>query len=177
LVETVRTFVVDVLGPFNTVLGLVAMVPIFWTWWEVAFGRRRRHQRWFKEARTEPGSRPGILIVDLLPDKDIRSNVEHFVQAEPSLRDVPADRNFYLGRATWLTPDDLPALAREIREKSAEAGHAGVDVLHLFYAGPVVPMALIGAELANSCRVQLYQHQQGTFSNWGPLRLLSSAPP
>jgi hypothetical protein len=35
------------------------------------------------------------------------------------------------------------------------------------YVDPVG--VLVGAELANSCRVMLYQHSPGTYVNFGPM--------
>lgn len=45
------------------------------------------------------------------------------------------------------------------------------DSLAGFHGGPVFAAAVVGAEFANaSCRVLLYQNEQGQYVNFGPLR-------
>lgn len=76
-----------------------------------------------------------------------------------------------IGRDLNLTPDDLPELRRELRDAAARIYANGTDTLHYFHAGPTFVAALIGAEFANGCRVMLYGHDQGTYVNFGPLRM------
>jgi hypothetical protein len=47
----------------------------------------------------------------------------------------------------------------------------GVDAIHYFHAGPAAVAAIVGAELANACRVIVYQHDTSGYRNFGPLRL------
>ena len=37
--DALRAFIADWLDPLGIVLGLIALVPIFWTWWDVEIGR------------------------------------------------------------------------------------------------------------------------------------------
>lgn len=69
-------------------------------------------------------------------------------------------------------PEDMPDLVNDIRERIGEIMKSGVDIIYLFYAGPVTPMAIVGAELANCCRVILIHHFQGVYTNFGPLKHL-----
>lgn len=39
--DALRAFIAVWLDPIGVVLGLLALVPIVWTWWDVVFGRRR----------------------------------------------------------------------------------------------------------------------------------------
>ena len=165
-----RTFIGDWLDPLATVLGLLALVPIVWTWWDVAFGRRRRERRWFAEIRRSPGERPAILIVDLLPGRDVHAAVENFRRSAPELAKIPDERIAIIERQQPLIPADLPNLHRELRAAAAHLLKAGADCIHYFHAGPAIAAALVGAEFANGARVLLYQHEGGSYRNFGPLR-------
>lgn len=168
--EAARAFITAWLDPLATVLGLLALVPIVWTWWDLVFGRRRRERRWFAEISRRPGERPAILIVDLLPGKDVHAAVENFRRRDPVLAAVPDDRIVSLVREQPLTPADLPDLHRELRAAAAHLLKAGADCIHYFHAGPAVAAALVGAEFANGARVLLYHHEGGGYRCFGPLR-------
>jgi hypothetical protein len=60
-----------VLQWIDPILGVLAFFPIYLTFHEIVYGRRRRHKRWFNAIRREPGSRPSVLIIDILPGKAI----------------------------------------------------------------------------------------------------------
>ena len=113
--DALRAFIAYWLDPIGIMLGLVALVPIFWTWWDVVFGRRRRERRWFAEISRRPGERPAILIVDLLPGKDVHAAVENFRRRDAALAAIPDERICSIVREQPLTPADLPALHRELR--------------------------------------------------------------
>lgn len=147
-------------------------IPVLWTWYEVTLGRRRQRRRLYRELRGNPGQRPGLLVLDLLCGKDVGPAVEHFRQRDASLKAIPPARHFLLSRTRALTPDDVPALHAELRELAARVVGQGVDVLHYFHAGPSVAAALVGAELANGCRVILYQWDHGTYVRFGPMKML-----
>ena len=169
--DAVRAFIAAWLDPVGIVLGLVALVPIFWTWWDIVFGRRRRERRWFTEIARAPGERPAILIVDLLPGKDVRVAVENFRRQDPVLAAIPDGRIVAIEHDTALTPTAVPDLHRELRAAAAQLLKAGADCIHYFHAGPAFAAALVGAEFANGARVLLYQHEAGSYRNFGPLRL------
>lgn len=143
---------------------------MFWTWWEVVFGARRRRRVWFRQARRHTGERAAILVVDFLPGKDITAAVERARNNTPELKDIPDSRVFRKGTDKSLTPDNMPEIHDLIRSAAGEVLSAGADVVHLFYAGPAIGAAVLGAELANGARVLLYQHNQGQYENFGPLR-------
>lgn len=168
--DALRAFVGDWLDPLGIVLGLVALVPIFWTWWDVVFGRRRRERRWFAEISRRPGERPALLIVDLLPGKDVHAAVENFRRREPALAEIPDERICAIVHGHVLTPADLAQLHRELREAAARLLKTGADCIHYFHAGPAIAAALVGAEFANGARVLLYQHDSGSYRCFGPLR-------
>lgn len=168
--DALRAFIADWLDPIGVVLGLLALVPIVWTWWDVVFGRRRRERRWFNAIRRQPGERPAILIVDLLAGKDVRASVENFRRQQPALAAIPDERILVVRRDRAITAQDMPDLHRELRHVAAQLLKAGADCIHYFHAGPAVVAALVGAEFANGARVLLYQYGDGCYTNFGPIR-------
>lgn len=165
-------FIRDVLDPLNTIIGLVIAIPVFWTWWQVVFGERRHRRHWLAEVTRQPGERPGILVIDLLPGKDIAASVRHCIAADAALREVPQDRFFSVKRDDVLKPQDIARYAEQVREQDGRLLAAGCDVIHLFYAGPAIGAAIAGAELSNGPRVLLYHHDQGRYARFGPLEPL-----
>ena len=146
-------------------------IPILATWYQVTLGKKRRHRIWAEQIRQKRrGSRPAILIVDLLDGKSLMSTVERFRAGDQGLKVIPSVCIFLISRDHRIGADDMGALSQEMREKAAEILHNGTDVLHVFFGGPCIAATLIGAEFANSCRVILYHQQQGDYVNWGPLR-------
>ncbi|CAN2041131.1 SMODS-associated and fused to various effectors domain-containing protein [Candidatus Magnetomoraceae bacterium gMMP-15] len=166
----INDFITNVLSPINIVIGLLIAVPIFWTWWEVIFGRRRREKKWMKEICSNPGNRPVLLVVNLKPDIDILPQVQNSRLQDPDLKTITDDRIFHIRRDNWLKPEDMPKFVEDFREKLGEIVKSGADAVYFVYAGPVTPASIIGAELANCCRVILLQHQQGKYIKWGPLK-------
>jgi hypothetical protein len=165
-------FVMTYVDPVGVVVGLLIAVPVFWTWYEVAVGQRRQRRRLYRALRRDPGGRPGMFVLDLLPGKDVRPAVERFRQTDAVLRSIPPERLFCLTRDRALTPEDLPRLHEDLRKLAARIVAEGVDVLHFFHAGPAVAAALVGCEFANGCRVMLYQHDHGDYVNFGTLKTL-----
>jgi hypothetical protein len=66
----------------------------------------------------------------------------------------------------------MPEFLRELRRRASQIALVGCDTIHCFYAGPVAAAARVGAEFANAARVHVYQYQDGTYRDFGPLRLL-----
>ncbi|MCX7897146.1 MAG: hypothetical protein N2441_04665 [Rhodocyclaceae bacterium] len=165
-------FIRETLDPIATVISIVTALPIFWTWWSLTLGRQRRYRLWFESARKSSGKLPAVLIFDYLAGKNIRVQVERFLASHETLKEIPPERVFYIGREKTLQPEDMPAVAQEIRAMVAEVWRTGTDELHLFLAGPLAIAALVGAELANSnCRIHFYQNHMGsTYVDFGPLR-------
>ncbi len=169
--DALKSVTDTILNPISVWLSLIVSVPIFWTWWDLVIGRRYRHRRWRREVSCHAGVRPAILIVDLLPKKDVRAAVEHFRAGSEELKGIPEEHVFVVSRSNWLEPDDAPGLVQDIQAAAAEILRCGADVLHYFHAGPVFAAAVVGAEFANAgCRVLLYQNEQGHYVNFGPLR-------
>lgn len=155
----------------GVVVGIIVAIPIFWTWYEV-FGSRKRRAEVLRRIRQEPGSRPSVLIVDLLPNRDVRPQVENFCRQQDGLKEIPVERYFIVSRADFIKPDQVPALQNDLRAVAARIMSTGTDVLHCFIAGPVSSGAWVGSEFSNAgFRVLLYQNESGNYVNFGPLRL------
>jgi len=171
--QTFTDFVMTWLDPVSVVIGLVVTLPVFWTWYEVVLGERRRRWRWFRQLRNNPGQRPALLIVDLLPDKNVHAAVELYRRRHPELANIPGDRVVIVRRDKRLTPDDMPPLHKELRKAAAKIVAAGADTVHYFHAGPAIAAALVGAELANTVKVCLYHHEPNNngYRNYGPLKI------
>lgn len=170
--QSFAQFTADYIDPIGIWLGLVVAVPIFATWYQVTVGRRRRYRRWAREIRQVAGNRPAILVVDLLEGRSVLSSVERFRAGVEALSAIPAERLFVISRERRIGTDDMPGLSQELRVKAGEILQNGTDVLHVFFGGPCIAAALVGAEFANACRVILYHQDQGAYLNWGPLRHL-----
>lgn len=139
MLEIINSFTNDYLNPISTWIGIATSIPIVWTWYDVVWGQqsglpRSRHRRWLKEVRQRCDALPYILIVDLLPGKNVRTAVEHFLSHNPALHEIPPERVFILQHDTWLQPEDAPLLIKKMRDVAAEVLHSGADVVHYFHA-------------------------------------------
>jgi len=155
-------------------VSIVIAFPVFMTWWDVWIGKRRRQLEWHRRASREAGGQPGLLVLDLKPQHDTSGVVERFCQRNtemPELAEVPQARQAVITRNEMLRPEDMPALQNEIRDRLADLHRAGADVIHYFHAGPTAAAAMVGAELANTGRIVVYQYGQDGYENFGPLRL------
>jgi hypothetical protein len=154
------------------ILGLLLAVPVFWTWWQVVFGENRRRRKWLAEIVRTPGARPGVLVVDLLPGRDIGASVKKHLAADAALANIGPERFLAVTREAALRPEQVQDLARDVRAAARRLQDTGVDVLHLFHAGPDVSALMLGAELSNGPRVLLYHYEQGEYRCFGPLEPL-----
>lgn len=172
MMQALLDFIRDVLDPIGVVVGLILAIPVFWTWWQVVFGERRWQRRRLTEISSQPGSRPGVLILDLLPGRNIDASVSRHLADDATLAAVPQDRIVKLWRDDPMQPNETIDYARKVRAASRQLLNAGCDVIHLFYAGPYVGALIAGAELSNGPRVILYHYEQGSYVNFGPLEPL-----
>ncbi len=162
-------FTVYWIDPIGIWLGVVATVPIVWSWVLLLRAWRQR-KAVFAQIRREPGERPGVLIVDLLPQQDIRANVEKFRRQQAHLAAIPPERIVTLRRDRPITADEMVDFHRELRKAIGRLSGLGVDRVHLFLGVPVPVAAVVGAHLANTFQVVLYHWQGGIYENWGPLK-------
>jgi len=93
------------------------------------------HERWFQRMRNVTGRAPAILIVDLLPGRNIAVGAESFAKDNKLLSYIPDDRYFYL---RWkedeaITPESMTLLALRLRQLHDQLIEAKVDVLYLLW--------------------------------------------
>ena len=155
------------LDPIGIVIGILTAIPIVWTWWEIAFGRKRRYRRWFHEAR-EGKSPDGVLIVDLLSNQNMKPEVLRYLNQQGM--DVPDENIFEINEHGEVTPENLPDKIEKLRQALSEISHLAPGQLHIFYGGPSAFAMIVGAELANKGNVHVYQRTHGEYSDWGPIR-------
>jgi hypothetical protein len=159
------------LGPISAVIGILTFIQVVPLWLDLVWGRRSRHKKWMQEAIANTGRLPAVLIVDLLPGKDISTVVRHFMAGQEALKAIPEERIIKIDRGNQLKPEDMTELARDIQDATGKILEHGADELYVFLAGPVCAAAMVGAELSNvSCKVILYQNTDSTYVNFGPLR-------
>lgn len=156
----------------SIIIGILIAIPVLWTWWQLVFGEHRQRRRWLAEISRDPGRRPGVLIIDLLPGRDILAQVKNHLAADAGLKDVSEDRIQRIQRNVPLQPAGVVAFAEELRAAARRLYDAGVDVIHCFHAGPDVTALITGAELSNGPRVLLYHYEQGAYRLFGPLEPL-----
>lgn len=164
----------SLIGVTASTIGVFTAIPIIWTWYDIVWGRKKRHRDYLKNAANLAGNRPGILVVDLLPSRNIWQAINKFCQANEQLKNIPKDLIFKIDYFHLMSAKTMPDLARDLRKISSDALNHGVDVLHVFYAGPTIAATLIGAEFSNTCRVVLYHHNTNgnadAYENWGILK-------
>ncbi len=160
------------IDPIGIWFGILTTVPIVWSWVLLTRETRRRSVL-YEQIRREPGNRPAILILDLLPQHDIGAAVENYRQQNEDLAAIPKQRIITVRHHRTLVANGMHWLHRELRQAIGQLSRMGVDRVHLFVSGPLPVAAVAGAHLANSFQVTLYHWQGGTYENWGPLKDLS----
>ncbi|RMI03458.1 MAG: SAVED domain-containing protein [Calditrichaeota bacterium] len=162
-----RDFIMTWLDPISVVVGLIVSIPIFWTWWEVTLGRKRRHKAWYENAR-KGKSVDAVLIVDLLAGADMKPEVlRHLKQQGVEVEDSHV---FEMNEHGEVTPENLPDLVARLRALLADVSRLAPGELHVFFGGPSGFAMLVGAELANKGNVHIYQRTHGKYQDWGPIR-------
>lgn len=158
-----------VTNKWGGVVGLLSLIPIIWTLIEVRLGKKRRHKMWVKEAREATSERAAILLCDF-KDGNMVQQFRASQKTDPRLKSVPDDRIVELKfNKSHITQDDLPEIARRIKEKRHELGKIGADIVYLAYGGPCVIATMVGAELSNGFMVNLLHYEGSHYTIWGPM--------
>ncbi len=173
IIDTLNTFTMTYLDPVGIWISLLLAIPVIWTW-IILLGEKRQKKKIWKEARKTTGNLPAVLIIDMLPDKDISSNIRQYLNTEKSFKKLPEERIISLCWDKSLVPEDMPEFATKLRKKIGEIYQTGADRIHLFFAGPAVAATVIGSELSNNIPTTLYQFDvtKGSYINFGPLKLV-----
>lgn len=168
--ETLLFVITEVLDPISIVVGLIISIPVFWTWYQVVWGESRRYRQYLQAIRAAPGQRPAVLVIDLLPGRNVRAAVENHCQQHETLRQVLPERYFCVEQ-DGLLANQMQAFQQQVRRVIGEMYAQGVDRIHYFHAGPAMAAAIVGAELANGCPVRLYHWEAGSYQDFGLLKL------
>jgi hypothetical protein len=160
-----------ILEPISIVVGIALAIPVVWTWFDVVFGERRRRRERRLDVIAAPADRPALLVMDLLTGVEVTHQVEAFRQQDPVLSGIPAERIVVISRDRRVEAHHMPELVAEIRAARKRLLETGVDRIHLFFAGPGVVAAVVGAQFANGTTVILHQHDHGKYVNMGPLKV------
>ncbi len=162
----------EALDPINSLIGLVTTFIAGFTA-VLVWRESRKARRWWQEIRQCPGQRPAILVLDLLAGQNVLAQVENFRRQQSGLKDIPDDRIIKVQREEKLQPEHMPELLKELRSAANTLMEAGADRIHLFMAAPQPAAAAAGAMLANKpATLYHFDSEQGTYVNYGPLRLL-----
>ncbi|MDP2752378.1 MAG: SAVED domain-containing protein [Rhodocyclaceae bacterium] len=153
-------------------VGIILAIPVFWTWWQVVFGERQQRKKRLADISRSPGHRPSILIVDLLPGKNIKGGVVEHIHKDAELKKIPKELIQEIVHTQALRTTETLDLVNEMRTAIRKLMESGVDVIHLFYGGPGIAALLLGAELSNGARVLMYHYEQGSYLNFGVLEPL-----
>lgn len=136
----------------------------------LVWGRERRRKRELQAIRETPGVRPAVLIVDV-GEGSIRPAVENWLRQQVAFQDFPPDRIHHLDHPDQrLEVEQIDTFMDGFRQTERKIMNSGCDKIHLFFRGPAVLAAMIGAELSNRTTVILYhKNPNSDYANWGPL--------
>lgn len=127
----------------------------------------RRQKKILEQIKCSPGQHSVIFLVEI--DGDIEGQVRNWCEQQPHLKGLELYKVSHNGK---LQEKDLDKLVRHIKATINEMTGCGTDKIHLFFRGPVPVAAMLGAVLANGCKVILYHMDRGgeqLYVSWGPL--------
>lgn len=112
---------------------------------------------YLRSRKTSASARPWALAVTV-GSGDISGTVEqHLKDQGLDLKVEPVVHEAY------LTPEDYPALLKQLLEVKDKLTRVGITELHLFYKGPVALAMAVGAITDNWVPVKVYEYTQGTY--------------
>lgn len=159
--------IIDRLSQITGILGFLPILGTLWLVWRI----ERRRRRELRTIRETPGTRPAVLIVDV-GEGSIRPAVENWLRQQEELQDFPTERIYHLDHPDQrLEADRIDSFMEEFRKVERVIMDGGCDKIHLFYRGPAVLAAMVGAELSNRTTVILYHKNPNDshYVHWGPL--------
>lgn len=159
----ISNWVVNYLDGLSIIVGFIAFIPIVWTWYSLTLGQARKERRWAKNALASLKDKEhGILIIDLLPNTDVRIQVEKYARNNEQLKEIEKDKIICINHEKHATPETLTILSKQLQQAHRNIQQQGIDVVHLFFAGPAIAATLIGVEFANSLPVILYHKDKSS---------------
>lgn len=172
-IEILNKFTMSYLDPIGIWIGLILAIPVFSTWLMLLKERRQKKKTW-EQAKKSRGNNPAVLIVDILPGKNISANIKQYLNSNNDLKEIADKRIITLSWNKPLKPEDMSDFALELRKKISEIYNTGADRIHLFFGGPYSAATIVGSELANNMPTILYQYDivEGEYKSFGPLKLV-----
>lgn len=164
---------------FSAVLGIILAIPPVYMAVVYLTRDRERQKKRLEVIRNSKGVTSAVLIINIgqLP---IRVDVEKFIKENEELQAEEIGTNIfeYHHKDKILNEsaaDTLFEILKGIREIEEQLKEKGVQRLHLFYAGPIMPAAMIGAELSNRFIVFCYHNttdgsRKQRYVLWGELQ-------
>ena len=173
IIQMLNEFTMKYLDPLGIWIGLLLAIPVFSTWF-IVLGQKRQNKKIWQQARKVTGNLPAVLIVDILPGKDISTNVRQHLNSEDTFKNIPEERIITLTWGQSLKPNDMPDFTLQLRKAISQIYNTGADRIYLFFGGPNSAATVIGSELANNIPTILYQYNivQGKYENFGPLKFI-----
>ncbi len=165
----------DTIEKLSVILGLISVVPSAFFIFTFA-GRINAQGRKRRMIRKGTGSASAVLFVTI-GQESIESAVKKHINGDPSLKaelqihsfEDLTEANFFCILKEERLDFHNPAateqyetdIANQLREVCGRMKAIGIDRVHLFYCGPYVFAAQIGAELSNRCTVIAYHYARG----------------
>lgn len=152
----------DAIDKLGIIIGIIASIPIFWSW-TILLGYRRRQRQIIKSLEKKSGDRPIAISIDLMPGESKN-------QVMLSLKTLGMDMEILKLTQERLNKDSLQDFVDGLHRLKADAMAKGTDRIHLFYRGPIVGALIVG-EVFSNIAVTIYHFDKstGTYESWGPL--------
>jgi len=161
----------DILDKIGIITGLITAFISFATLIMV-YRQKTLLKRYSKNIAEKKGDNPAVLIVNLLSGS-IEAQVQQFMKKDALLANVSQDMvvSYSWQKKNLIAPEDINEILREIQSNYSKIKEKGYDSLSLFYAGPTIIAAMVGAMLSNSPMVRVYQLDKGAqnYKYWGLL--------
>lgn len=164
----------DVLSKLGVIAGLTTTLFSLATLLMV-YRQKQLLKRYSRNVVERTGDNPAVLVVNLRPG-NIDAQVQHFMKKDALLANVPQEMfaSYCWQKKPLIDQEDINEILGGIHAKYTELKEKGYDSLSLFYAGPTIIAAMVGAMLSNSRKVRVYQLDKGEkeYKYWGLLEPL-----
>ena len=159
----------NIIDKISTILGLLSFSSIIWFVQDKLAAKRRA-----KAIQNGKNASPAILAVSIGMGSPIEVDVINYINSDVRLRkelgisqtpELPENTYFSITipqRIDFTKPSSRDASLLDFDQKltaiSAQMKEIGINRVHLFYGGPAVLAAKIGAKFSNRCTVLAYHY-------------------
>lgn len=156
----------------SQILGILSFIPIAFSAY-VLFHFYRTKKAELVRIRTEPGERPGILIVDSIRPggQSIQGQVENWLWSQTEFKNKEEMLSIETAEFRGdLDPKSMDEVVQGIRAAVGKLQTKGVTKYHVFIRGPMVLAAATGGVLYNHRPAVFYQQgNEGGYVCWGSI--------